>query len=318
MSRIIWILLLGLSSAAGAQEVFQGNSATVKLPADLYQGAAPEPDLHQYLSADGGFDECRYWRDHPDPTTLLYGWPEAFPPGQIGQTEGVNGQPAPYVRCAVNPCPPHGYICWRNPAAQGPPPSPSAAANDMLRQKGCAVGAGGQIICPAPHPGPPGSAASAQTGHCRLMPNGNIDCDTSTDDAQYMPLPGNGGRLQAGTTVNDGFPNGGPLTGNAAKAPNPPLEGTTTQLGPLLRITIGQGWQENHEARGKVANSYWGEAEGTVATRKDSEHHVIKDRYGNPTYYFVLRHLTVKSTRVDVLAGKQPVEIEMQSVFTGY
>jgi hypothetical protein len=121
MIRIILILLLAVSSVAGAQDAFQGNSATVKLPADLYGAASPAPDLDKYLSADGRFiDECRYWHDHPDPTTLLYGWPTAFPPGQVGQTEGVNGQPAPYVRCAVNPCPQYGYICWRNPAKPTP------------------------------------------------------------------------------------------------------------------------------------------------------------------------------------------------------
>jgi hypothetical protein len=150
------------------------------------------------------------------------------------------------------------------------------------------------------------------------MPNGNIDCDTSTGGAPYMPLPKNGGPLQGGAGVNDRLPSGGPLTGNAAKTPNPAIEGSTTQFGPLLRITIGQGWQENHEAKGKVTDTYWGQAEGTVATRKDSAHQVIKDKYGNPIYYFVLRHLIVKTTGVDVLAGKPPAEIEMQSVYTGY
>jgi hypothetical protein len=96
MKRIILILLLGLAAAASAQDAFQGNSATVRLPADLYGAAAPAPDLDKYLSPDGRFiDECRYWHDHPDPTTVEYGWPQAFPPGQMGQTEGVNGQPAP-------------------------------------------------------------------------------------------------------------------------------------------------------------------------------------------------------------------------------
>jgi hypothetical protein len=87
MNRISWIILpglLGLCSAAGAQDVFQGNSATAKLPSDLYNAAEPAPDLYKYLSPDGRFiDACRYWHDHPDSTTLMYGQPDAFRVGAI-------------------------------------------------------------------------------------------------------------------------------------------------------------------------------------------------------------------------------------------
>jgi hypothetical protein len=188
MRRIILILLLGLSSAAGAQDAFQGNSATVKLPSDLYGAAAPAPDLEKYLSADGRFiDECRYWHDHPDPTTLLYGWPAAFPPGQIGQTEGVNGQPAPYVRCAVNPCPQYGYICWRNPAK---PTTLTAQLQAVLRAQGCEAEPNGDIYCQKdrmPHPGPPSPTLSSGLvkSVCRVIGTG-ISCDPNPN-----PGPGN-------------------------------------------------------------------------------------------------------------------------------
>lgn len=194
MNRIIWILLLGLCSAAGAQEAFQGNSATVKLPADLYQGAAPAPDLDKYLSPDGRFiDECRYWHDHPDPTTVEYGWPQVFPPGQVGQTEGVNGQPAPYVRCAVNPCPHYGYICWRNPAK---PTTLTAQIQATLRAQGCEAEPNGDIYCQKdrmPHPGPPSPTLSSGLvkSVCRVIGTG-ISCD---------PNPG-----PANDSFNDGTP----------------------------------------------------------------------------------------------------------------
>jgi hypothetical protein len=195
MIRIILILLLAVSSVAGAQDAFQGNSATVKLPADLYGAASPAPDLDKYLSADGRFiDECRYWHDHPDPTTLLYGWPTAFPPGQMGQTEGVNGQPAPYVRCAVNPCPQYGYICWRNPAK----PTPlSAQLQAVLRAQGCQAEPNGDIYClrsRIPHPGPPAPTLSSGLvkSVCRVIGTG-ISCDPNsgpppTQRPSYAPL----------------------------------------------------------------------------------------------------------------------------------
>lgn len=204
MNRIIWILLLGLSSAAGAQDAFQGNSATVKLPADLYQGAAPAPDLDKYLSPDGRFiDECRYWRDHPDATTVEYGWPQVFPPGQIGQTEGVNGQPAPYVRCAVNPCPQYGYICWRNPAK---PTTLTAQIQATLRAQGCEAEPNGDIYCQKdrmPHPGPPSPTLSSGLvkSVCRVIGTG-ISCDPNPGP-NPNPGPGPG-------PANDSFNGGTP------------------------------------------------------------------------------------------------------------
>lgn len=207
MNRIIWILLLGLSSAAGAQEAFQGNSATVKLPADLYGGAAPAPDLDKYLSRDGRFiDECRYWRDHPDPTTVAYGWPQTFPPGQIGQTEGVNGQPAPYVRCALNPCPQYGYICWRNPAK---PTTLTAQIQATLEAQGCEAEPNGDIYCrknSMAHPGPPSPTLSSGLvkSVCRVIGTG-ISCDPNANPNGgpgndsfngRTPSPGTGVRQQ--------------------------------------------------------------------------------------------------------------------------
>jgi hypothetical protein len=182
MHRIFWLILpglLGLSPAAGAQDVFQGNATTARLPSDLYNAAEPAPDLDKYLSPDGRFiDACRYWHDHPDSTTLLYGQPDAFPRGQIGQTEGVNGQPAPYVRCAVNPCPPNGFICWRNPAK----PTPlNAQLQAVLRAQGCEAQPNGDIYCQQnrmPHPGPPSPRLSSGMvkSVCRVI-GGGISCN---------------------------------------------------------------------------------------------------------------------------------------------
>lgn len=217
MSRIILLVLLGVSAAAGAQDASQGNSATVSLPADLYQGAPPAPDLDKYLSPDGRFiDECRYWHDHPDPTTVEYGWPQAFPPGQIGQTEGVNGQPAPYVRCAVNPCPQYGYICWRNPAK---PTTLTAQIQAILRAQGCEAEPNGDIYCQKdrmPHPGPPSPtlASGLVKSVCRVIGTG-ISCDPNGGSPQqptprYAPLdwsrvpmcPDTGSSPNAGPYIN--------------------------------------------------------------------------------------------------------------------
>ena len=186
MNRMLWIvLLLGLSSAAGAQDVFQGRSGTATLPPDLYNAAEPAPDLRKYLSPDGRFiDTCRYWGDHPDSTTLMYGRPDSFPRGQIGQTQGVNGQPAPYVRCAVNPCPPYGYICWRNPAK---PTTLTAQIQATLKAQGCEAEPNGDIYCQKdrmPHPGPPSPTLSSGLvkSVCRVIGTG-ISCDPNSRPA---------------------------------------------------------------------------------------------------------------------------------------
>jgi hypothetical protein len=178
MHPIVWVILLGLSSVAGAQDVFQGRSGTATLPPDLYNGAEPAPDLHKYLSADGHFDRCRYWHDHPDSTTLMYGQPDSFPPGQIGDTRSFNGQPPPYLRCAVDPCPPNGAICWRNPAK---PTTLSAQLKAMLKAQGCEAEPNGEIYCQKdrmPHPGPPSPTLSSGLvkSVCRVIGTG-ISCD---------------------------------------------------------------------------------------------------------------------------------------------
>ena len=193
MSRIIWILFLGLSSTAWAQDVFRGNSGTATLPPDLYNAAEPAPDLRKYLSPDGRFiDTCRYWHDHPDSTTLMYGKPVSFPPGQIGQTQGFNGQPAPYVRCAVDPCPPNGYICWRNPAK---PANLTAQIQAILRAQGCEAEPNGDIYCQkdrTPHPGPPSPTLSSGLvkSVCRVIGTG-ISCDPGSDPKPDPDHPGN-------------------------------------------------------------------------------------------------------------------------------
>ncbi len=52
--------------------------------------------------------------------------------------------------------------------------------------------------------------------------------------------------------------------------------------------------------------------------KKDSQGSVLKDSFGNPIYYFNLRHLTVRATGKEMLDPNNPVEIPMQSVFKGY
>lgn len=189
MNRIVWIALLGLSSAAGAQDAFQGNSGTATPPPDLYNAAEPAPDLRKYLSPDGRFiDTCRYWHDHPDSTTLQYGQPVAFPPGQIGETRSFNGQPAPYVRCAVNPCPPNGYICWRNPAK---PTTLNAQIQATLNAQGCEAEPNGDIYCQKnrmPHPGPPSPTLSSGLvkSVCRVIGTG-ISCDPDSSPPKTGP-----------------------------------------------------------------------------------------------------------------------------------
>ncbi len=198
MSRALWILLLGLSSAAAAQDVFQGRSGAATLPSDLYNAAEPAPDLHKYLSPDGRFfDRCRYWHDHPDNDTLIYGQPDRFPPGQIGETRSFNGQPAPYVRCAMNPCPPYGYICWRNPAK---PTTLSAQIQATLHAQGCEAEPNGDIYCRKdrmPHPGPPSPTLSSGLvkSVCRVICTG-ISCDPNS-------APGTG---RGGDRFNGGSP----------------------------------------------------------------------------------------------------------------
>ena len=112
---------------------------------------APE-DLHKYLGPGGRFiDRCAYEKDHPNANTLIYGQPDHFPPhGPMGNTVGVNGSPAPYVSCALDSCPPNGFVCWRNPAAGKPA---------QLQRRGCRADGTGTGYCPPKSNGedPPGS-----------------------------------------------------------------------------------------------------------------------------------------------------------------
>jgi hypothetical protein len=183
-------IVLGLVSAARAQDSFQSNSGSSRLPADLYDAAAPAPDLRKYLSADGRFiDQCRYWHDHPDAYTRMYGQPDHFAPGRIGETRSFNGEPPPYMRCAVDPCPPNGYICWRDPAK----PTPlSAQLQAVLKAQGCEAQPNGDIYCQKdrmPHPGPPSPTLSSGLvkSVCRVIAGG-ISCDPSTSS---KAAPGN-------------------------------------------------------------------------------------------------------------------------------
>ena len=255
---VLWTLLgvaceLGIGGTVAAQTLQGGVQKTDSPPpaegpattGTIVAPAPPAPDLQKYLLPGGRFiDHCSYWHDHPDADTQRYGWPTRFPRGgKMGETRSFNGQPAPYVRCAIDPCAPYGYICWRNPAAHGPPQAPNAAAYDLLRQKGCTVGPGGQITCPAPHPGPPSDArtpggydpcqnpvrpascpgqaqlaASAPTNRCHLAPNGGIECDTGSGgtpglsgsaDSQGNVPNSNGDTTEGTGTQAKGDPDGG-------------------------------------------------------------------------------------------------------------
>jgi len=255
----LWTLVaaassLGLSGIAAGQTlqggVQQNETTAPAAGTEVAPPAPPPPDLRKYLLPGGRFiNSCAYWHDHPDADTLMYGWPDHFPPGQMGETRSFNGQPAPYGRCARDPCAPYGAICWRNPAAKGPP-VPNAAAYNLLREKGCTVGAGGQITCPAPQTGPPSGAgtpggydpcenpvppptcpgrqalsASARTSRCQLMPGGGIACDTSDGGSpglsgsadSHGDVPNSNGNMPEGT--------GGKTGGNtdAGLPPAPPL-----------------------------------------------------------------------------------------------
>jgi hypothetical protein len=181
-----------------AQEVFSAGAQ--QPPGDVFNGVAiPAEDLHKYLGPDGRFiDRCRYWHDHPDADTQRYGWPDRFAPGQpMGETRSFNGVPAPYGRCAIDPCPPNGTICWRNPAAGKGQPPRTAQIEDWLRQRGCKPDGTGAIYCaggliPA-HPGPPGQPLSGSLVRTRCHVTGTgIACDTTG----------------SGTPTNDDFGSG--------------------------------------------------------------------------------------------------------------
>jgi hypothetical protein len=383
----LWTLVaaasaLGSSGTAIAQTLQGGVQQNENPATEVAPPAPPPPDLRKYLLPGGRFiDTCAYWHDHPDADTLMYGWPDHFPPGQMGETRSFNGQPAPYGRCARDPCAPFGAICWRNPAAKGPPPSPNAAAYNLLREKGCTVGPGGQITCPAPQTGPPSGAgtpggydpclnpvppptcpgrqaisASTRTSRCQLMPGGGIACDTSDGGGaglsgsadSHGDVPNSDGNMPEGTGAggnqDGGLPQAPPLylnngklpggvdqtgsrdptdtklTGGSTKTPNPALEGEAYPFGEKLTINIKAGWQENHEAKGKLpAGKYWASAEGTIGTVKDAQGTPIKDQYGNPMYYINLRHLIVRSTGEDMIKNpEEPLQIPLHTVFLGY
>ena len=168
---------------------------------EKFNAVAPPEDLHKYLSPDGRFiDHCRYWKDHPDPDTLRYGQPDHFAPGRaMGETRSFNGQSAPYARCAMDPCPPNGTICWRNPGGGQSRPPLNAQIEALLREKSCTADNTGAIFCPEGQMNRPGavptlSGRMAKT-KCRVTGAG-IACDTGgpgTPDEKFaahdLPQP---------------------------------------------------------------------------------------------------------------------------------
>jgi hypothetical protein len=178
---VLGCALLG-STPLHAQDVYR--SGDPQAPDENFSGAAtPAPNLQKYLSPDGRFiDKCRYWHDHPDADTLRYGQPDHFAPGKpMGETRSFNGQPAPYERCAEDPCPPFGTICWRNPQGSTPQPPLRAQIDAWLARRGCKTDATDAIYCPANqilHPGPPTGPVSSGLVRttCRVI-NTGVACD---------------------------------------------------------------------------------------------------------------------------------------------
>lgn len=176
---------------ARAQDVYKAGDPHA--PPETF--SAQDPDLHKYLSPDGRFfDRCRYWRDHPDADTLLYGWPDVFPPGKpMGETRSFNGQPAPYGRCAINPCSPYGEICWKNPQYRGGNPKLQGQAQQWLAAHGCVADPNNDIYCrqdQMPHPGPPGPRLSSGLvkTDCRVV-GGGIACNKGDNPGGGQPAP---------------------------------------------------------------------------------------------------------------------------------
>jgi hypothetical protein len=237
-SRIIahvFATLALFTQPAAAQEVFSGGAQPP--PGDVFNGAAPPPeDLHKYLSPDGRFiDRCRYWHDHPDADTRMYGWPDHFKPGQpMGETRSFNGVPAPYGRCAIDPCAPYGTICWRNPSKPQPR---NAQLQAILKAQGCEATPSGDIYCARdkyPHPGPPVTTPSGETfkSKCHVVGNG-ITCDPNEQfaggDAPPGPSPSPGpGDRYAGGTPSPGP--GDPFNGDPShRLPPPPCDMPTPE-----------------------------------------------------------------------------------------
>jgi len=185
------------TALAVAQEVFSsGDRAPL---GDVFNsGDAPAEDLRKYLSPDGRFiDRCRYWQDHPDRDTRTYGSPDHFAPGQpLGETRSFNGQPAPYVRCALDPCPPHGAICWRNPSAGQKRAPLQGQVEQWLKERDCESDPNGDIYCeedtiPSPSTYQPRHTGVLKRTRCRLTDRASIACDTGG--------PGGGTPLESGT-----------------------------------------------------------------------------------------------------------------------
>ncbi len=163
-----------------------GGTAISKTPGPgTTDGGPGGPDLHPYLTDNGrGFDRCKYQKDHPAADTLINGKPDYFAPGQpIGNTRSVNGNPAKYVRCAMDPCNPGGTQCWKNPAYRKPR-SMNEIIDDNLQTRGCTQSANGKIHCPTP-PIPAGADAAfypkrSNQDNCYRTATG-IGCDTGNN-----------------------------------------------------------------------------------------------------------------------------------------
>lgn len=144
---------LALTLEGGAKEEVPIEATTPNKPTTRPRvlPAPTDENLQPYVTDNGrGFDRCRYWKDHPDADTLRYGKPDKFGPGEpLGSTNGYNGQPAPYARCATDPCHPGGAMCWRNPK----PKHPLTLKDEIdknIRDRGCTEDSDGKLHCPNP------------------------------------------------------------------------------------------------------------------------------------------------------------------------
>ena len=159
----------------------------------------------------------------------------------MGSTESYNGQPAPYGRCAIDPCAPYGYICWRNP--QKPAPA-STQLRAILKAQGCEAEANGDIpYCSrsaAPHPGPPVASGGAGGGMfkstCHVV-GGSIQCDPSGGPGVEQFAGGDSPQRPGSDVFVGGSKDGGPPP---ARVPPPPgLVGGTPQQNPCPNGNCG-------------------------------------------------------------------------------
>ncbi|MBS0580624.1 MAG: hypothetical protein JSR36_15310 [Proteobacteria bacterium] len=245
---------------ASAQDVYAAGDP--QNPQEVFAGVAqPAPDLHKYLTRDGRFiDSCAYWKDHPDADTLRYGQPRAFARGgPSGETRSFNGQPAPYVRCALNPCPDYGTICWINPAKPTPP---SQQLQAILKAQGCEAESNGDIFCGGdqqPHPGPRVAGAShpRTKSKCHVVGN-SVACDPTETfaghDSDGQPPTVVDGGPPFPTPIPKPVPEPQPTVGGETDPKYTPVD--TTLSGPCEEATPGPDVLAQPPEDGDVAIAY--------------------------------------------------------------